>query len=186
VILENYQILDELLEEFRQEKTEIDMEIEYNDRYIKRADVVLKEFKNLESEDYKVFSPRRIEIVHKEEIEQADKEKSKYEEKNRDLSRKKNILNERIIKLEKILKEQDYDSMLLVKDGEERKSGEKLQSESIKRLIEIFDKIDSGSHYLEQNQVVQARQEFMIIKKSLSDLLEIIKSSLWISKTWNE
>lgn len=56
--LKNYEILKDLLEEFQQELSEVEDQIEQNKQHIRVADVYLSSYINLESEDHKVFSPR--------------------------------------------------------------------------------------------------------------------------------
>ena len=102
--LEDYNALKEMLSEFRQEVQEIEAELNSDRERIRDIDARLKAFHDAEPEDFKVFSPRKMETVYREEIEQIREEKCAYESHDRELNGKKEFLARYIDKLEKILK----------------------------------------------------------------------------------
>ena len=63
---EEYGILTELLRELKQEIQDMDMRINTNLRKIREAEAYVGTLAISESEDFKVFSPRRAETLHKE------------------------------------------------------------------------------------------------------------------------
>ena len=65
--LDNYNILKGIVKELRRELTELENEIQYNLRCMKEADIYVHSFLDEESADFKVFSPRNNENVHKNE-----------------------------------------------------------------------------------------------------------------------
>ena len=103
MLLDDYNTLNEIVRELRQEAAEIDAQIEYNNRCIREADKYVNKITRSESDDYRVFSPRKPENLYKDEINRTIWEKSEYEEQNRNLVQKKDIIYDRIHRLEKIL-----------------------------------------------------------------------------------
>ncbi len=176
--LEDYNVLNELLEDFRQEEAEVDIKIAYYIQCIKKADVILKKLKGSESDDYKVFSPRKMEVAYKDEIEQAYKEKSIYEEKNRELYRKKDLLSSRITKTMEILNRQDYNFSSLEESLAEIEEERLFQRNNVRRLNDVLKKVESGNKFLERGQTIQARQEFITVRKSLEELIDDIKNAI--------
>lgn len=172
--LEDYNKLNEILEDFRQEEAELDLLLEHHLQCIRKADIIINNLIKSESDDYRVFSPRKMEIVHKEEIEQAYKDKSIYEEKNRELYRRKDVIDGRIIMLESVLNRQDYESLISEKDNSETKITQKdklMREKMIQRISGMLIKLESGIEYMEQNHNIQAKQEFLITKKCMEELI---------------
>ena len=152
--LENYNTLKEMLLEFKRELGETDREIALHLRYIKEAEAHLKAFTEAETEDFKVFSPRKMEIIHKEEIDKIRNEKSFYEERNRELYRRKEYLDRRILKLTDILEKESGDLVL----QEEKKPD--LYSDHAKDLEEVKKK-PVLREFLEQNYF----ERYLVIDK---------------------
>ena len=168
--LDDYNTLNEMLQEFRRESEEMSVEIDCNLRHIREAEVYLKAFTELESDDYKVFSPRKAGIIHKEEIEKIRGEKAGYEEKNRELSRKREILTARIAKLENVLRRQNYDF------DSQTGAARELQHEVVQKLEELVHKMELSSVGIDRNPI-QARQDFAIIGKCLKEIVDKIRDT---------
>ena len=69
--------LDELLKDRLQEKKKIEKELSKNLNRIKEIDTFLDSM--TEASDFKVFSPRTAESLHREEIKEVREEKDKLE-----------------------------------------------------------------------------------------------------------
>lgn len=166
--LDDYNILNEMLQELRQESTEMDAEMNRNLRYIREAEIHLKSFTESESDDFKVFSPRKAGIIHKEEIEKICSEKTDYEEKNQELNRKRQALAARIAKLENILRHRECDFDLQAENIRKR------QDSLAQNLEELVHKMELSSACIDRNPI-QARQDFAIIGKCLKEIAEKIR-----------
>ena len=59
----------DVISELKQEVIKLDNQIDCNSRSMREADVYLENFE--EPEDVKVFSPRNMETVHREEIQKT-------------------------------------------------------------------------------------------------------------------
>ena len=67
MLRKDYDTLREILEEFRQEEKGIRVRMEENSRLIREAQVHLNAFSESEPEDFRYFSPRSAENIHREE-----------------------------------------------------------------------------------------------------------------------
>ena len=76
---EDYQALQEMLKEFREEAAELQARIEKYEERVKEAELYLKAIQDSEPEDRKVFSPRRVEVLYKEEIGRIKEQKALHE-----------------------------------------------------------------------------------------------------------
>lgn len=160
--LEDYEVLNQILQEFRQEAAQIDVLIEHNTRSLREADACLDSLMDSESEDIKVFSPRKAEVVHKEEIQKIKSQRTVLEERGRDLDHKKAALAEKMKKLEDVLKNQrnDFSSHVeLKKDSYEK---------SLKDIRLLVKKMETSCDQMERNPI-QARQDMLIALKRLGE-----------------
>lgn len=168
MIADDYDKLNGLLEEFLEEAAEADAQISDTARCIRETDAYLATYTGAEPDDVKVFSPRKMEMLYKEEIQKKKEEKSIYEERNRDLLRRKELLDRRIADLQDILsrRKQDFSSRM--------ESAKEQYKASMKELDSLADKIGESSGHIDKNPF-QARQDFAIIAKRLRETTEHLR-----------
>lgn len=65
---DDYNTLENIIREMRQELMELEGKMKYNLQCIKEADVYARLLIDSEPEEYKMFSPRNVERVHGDEI----------------------------------------------------------------------------------------------------------------------
>ena len=169
--LEDCNALHEMLNEFRRETAELEAQIQGHLGCIREAEAHLRAFENLEPEDKKVFSPRKVEILYKEEIHRIKEEKSFREEQNRVLCGRKAVIDERIKKLETVL---DHEKNEFSSRAEAAK---KQQNAAVKSLKEIIGKMEKSSAFIEKSPI-QARQDFAIITKSLREIVDKMQDDI--------
>lgn len=114
---EDYDTLKEILEEYRQEEAGLRIRIEANCRYIRESQAHLNAYSESEPEDFRYFSPRSAENIHREEIKSIQKEISVREEQNKKLQRRKNILERRISCLRDLIERREPEAV--IKSSEE-------------------------------------------------------------------
>lgn len=173
MIIEEYNALKNILSEFRQEANNIESQIQSEEENIKDIDASLKAFTDAEPEDYKVFSPRKMENLHREEIASLRKEKSVYEGKNRELQNQKKIYEKYIPILEEILKYPPES-----REGE-IVSAQELHDSSIRELDELVQRIETSSTHIVMNPI-QAKQDFAVIGSCLKKTVDKMRDTVWI------
>ncbi len=171
--LDDYNTLKEMLSEFRREVTEIEEELYSDTERIRDMDARLRVFTDAEPEDFKVFSPRKMEAVHREEIKRIRQEKSVCENRGRELKEKKEFLIKYIEKLEKILKCRKKD---IIKGDEAERE---LQDTVIHDLDQLVHKIEQSSSQIVGNPV-QAKQDFAVIGQSLKENVDKMRDTVWL------
>lgn len=171
--LDDYNTLKEMLSEFRREVTEIEEELYSDTERIRDMDARLRVFTDAEPEDFKVFSPRKMEAVHREEIKRIRQEKSVCETRGRELKEKKEFLIKYIEKLEKILKCRKKD---IIKGDEAERE---LQDTVIHDLDQLVHKIEQSSSQIVGNPV-QAKQDFAVIGQSLKENVDKMRDTVWL------
>lgn len=177
--LDDYDSLHEMWNEFCREAMEIDAQIHYNLRCIREADAYLGSFLKSETEDFKVFSPRRAEVIHKAEIDEANRKKSFHEGQNRELYKKKDRLNERINRLEVVLDHQSRGfNFLKVQEEERQRIARDLHDTSLQNLAHLIHKIELCTMYIDKDPI-QAKLELSVISKRLRGTIEDIRCTIF-------
>ncbi len=153
--LEDYQVLHEMLEEFRREAGELQARIEEYAAYIREAELHLRAIVDSEPEDRKVFSPRKAEVLYKEEIQKIEKQKALHEERRLRLCEEKSVIEGRVARLEAVCRHQ------------REPAGSRWEG-SLTDLEKIAERIQGSGSYIDRNPI-QARQELAIIAKSIKE-----------------
>lgn len=124
---EDFDILREILEEYRQEEAGLHARIDANSRFIREEKTHLKAFSESEPDGFRYFSPRSAENIHREEIKSIQKEISAREEQNKKLNKRKKLLAARMDSLRNILNSVETES------GSENTPGKSSSQEAIPR-----------------------------------------------------
>lgn len=168
---EDYQTLNTMVEEFRREVSEINIQIENNLRNIKTADAQLKSFTDSEEESFRLFSPRRMEAEDRRRMEKIAGEKVEYEDFNKELEAKKKVLTDYADKIDNIIKRQTIDNISTIENLKNS------CTEVLQKLEGLIQRIEISSEYIEKNPL-QAKQDFIIIKKYLQEIVVKMKGIL--------
>lgn len=176
---ENYSLLSEMLQEMHQEIVSIESEIEYNLRCIKEAEIYIKTFSDSEPDDFNVFSPRSSVTKDMLEVEKAKREKWQYSEANENLHKKKEVLQNRIAVLEKILqRENNSFAFLNVQEEDRQRIARDLHDTSLQNLAHLVHKIELSSMYIDKDPI-QAKLELSIINKRLRETIDEIRNIIF-------
>ncbi len=177
MIIDDYNILLDVIKELRQEISELDAQIDCNSRSIKEADIYLKDFK--EPEDLKVFNPRNIETIHREEIQRTLKSRDDCVEKNEQLNKKRNLLSARVSKLETILNRENCEiTVLKIQEEDRQRIAGELHDTSLQNLTHLIHKIELCSMYIDTDPV-QAKLELSVINKYLKETIDEIRDTIF-------
>lgn len=143
-----------------------------------------KEFENTflanEELDYKVFSPRNKEALHKDEISKIREEKAFYENENEKLIDRKNALGIKIGKLEKVLseeREQGY-ATLKIQEADRQRIARDLHDTSLQNLAHLVHKIELSSMYIDTDPI-HAKLELTVVNKKLKAVIDEIRNTIF-------
>lgn len=176
--LKDYEILKNLLEEFQQELSEVEDQIEQNKQHIKVAEVYLSSYINSVSDDHKFFSPRDN-SSRTDEIDKINAQKNDYEDQNNLLYKKRDKLCERISNLKMVLERKDFDfNVLDVQEKERQRIARDLHDTPLQNLTHLIHKIELSSLYIEQDQT-KAKLELSAVSKILKETINEIRNTIF-------
>ena len=100
---ENIEVLEEVLDVLEDEKRKFYDLVNHNEFRIEEINSYLRELSKKEDEDFKVFSPRNVQNIHREQIEVDMSEIKKCEEENKNYSEKIEALKNLIDKVNAVI-----------------------------------------------------------------------------------
>lgn len=175
---DDYNALEKIVQEMRVDLKKIDEKIKYNLQCMKEAEVYAHLLTDNEPEDFKLFSPRNAENVHKEEIAKAFQEKENCRCKNEQLYVRRDLLSKQINSLENILKHrEDGMTVLNIQEEDRQRIARDLHDTSLQNLAHLIHKIELCSLYIDED-TIKAKLELSvvnnIIKKTIDEIRNII------------
>ena len=186
--ISTYQELNKILKELYRERDDLQVQIDDNILSIKEAQRLAREILDREDEDFKVFSPRKIEDLHKVELEQFDLKKISLEKQNDQLSIERDKLNKIIHVLQLVLEETDDQQGSIIDDTENDKisDNENLDKSNSSDVDFDYDsitenikglkhRIDLSSKFIPQD-FVRAKRELEIISMGMDKLLVSVEN----------
>ena len=177
--IDDYTELSELLNEIKKEKEEVDAELQNNLSSIKTEEIYAQNFLDSESEDYKVFSPRNMESLYKDEIIKIQNQKSDYEKMNQNLYHKKNILTSWIERIDKVIKSENIDiNVLNIQEQDRQRIARDLHDISLQNLTHLIHQIELSSLYIDEDPV-HAKLELSIVNKRLRETIDDIRNIIF-------
>ena len=137
------EVLEEVLEVLEAEKKNFYDLVNQNQFRIEEINSYLKELSKKEDEDYKVFSPRNIENIHREQIQSDVNEKKKYEDENIEFQKKIEFLKSLIDKVNIVI-----ENLLTVENSVEKFESSNSVSEHCDETYKELENIKSENRHL--------------------------------------
>lgn len=100
---QNLELLEDIYDVLETERKEIHTLLNNNLVEIEEIDSYLQDLSNKEDDNFKIFSPRDIESVHKEQIESDALKRKTYEEENINYKKRLTVLETLIDKMQKVI-----------------------------------------------------------------------------------
>lgn len=178
---DDYTSLNEMYIALLEEENNLNRELKQNQLRISEIDAYLKILHDQEEEDYKVFSPRNVEEVHKESIAIQKEEKSRLEDENRNLYSKLNKIKNFAKGLQRAM---DADTsfnkldILDVQEKERQRIARDLHDISLQNLTHLVHKAELASIYMDRDPV-QAKLELATLNKGLKTVIEDIRNTIF-------
>lgn len=177
--LDDYSTLKKIAEQIRQEIKVLEDRIKYNLQCIKEAEVYVSLLIDSEPEDFKIFSPRNAENVHRNEIEKAYREKENCEKQNEQLYARKNLLCEQIKGLENILEHRKNGlTVLNIQEEDRQRIARDLHDTSLQNLAHLIHKIELSTLYIDEDPI-KAKLELSVINNVLKKTIDEIRNIIF-------
>lgn len=155
-----YEEFQDLLYELKVKKENIQKQIDDNTLQIIEARSYAKEILNREEEDFKVFSPRKVEDIYKDELEKANVKQVTCENQNQRLTAKIEELDSIISVLEKVAAELSRIHSI--------ENHEECESEEINVSEQVAENNIEEIYCVEKSDVPDMNME--VIQKSVQNL----------------
>ncbi len=178
-MVENKQILEKLFDDFFKEKEMIQSRMNDCKNKISEVDTYIHSITVMEDSDFKVFSPRNVESVYKESLEENRKLKEKYEEEYQNLAVKKEKEDSRLKRIEFLMKNISDDCAYFdILEKDRQRIARDLHDSSLQNLTHIIHKTELASMYIEKDPI-QAKLELASISKNIKEVIEEIRSTIF-------
>ena len=177
--IDDYNVLNDILADMHHELSELNKKQEYHLQCIKQDDIFIKSLVDSEPDDFKLFSPRNAEDIHRNEIERTVWDKESHQREYDALSNQVNEFNERIEKLERILEHKDDNIALLnLLEKDRQRIARELHDTSLQNLAHLVHKIELSSLYIDQD-ILKAKLELSVVNKILKDTIGEIRNTIF-------
>lgn len=131
----NIEVLEEVLDVLEDERKHFLDLVNQNEFRMEEINSYLRELSKSEDEDFKVFSPRNVENMHREQIEADVSEKKKYEEENKEYLKKISFLKKLIDKVNIVIANLQYEEEPDIPEENKNEDKETLESNHIAHQI---------------------------------------------------
>lgn len=174
-------LLKETLHEITEEKSAFQEKIDKNLNRIAEIDAYLKSIYDKEDTDFKVFSPRNVENVYREQIEKSNKEKYALENENQHLYRQVNRLQRYMENIKSVLEDEDINFnkiSLDIQEKDRQRIARDLHDTSLQNLAHLIHKIELSSMYIDKDPV-QAKLELACVNKNMKAIIDDIRNTIF-------
>ncbi len=174
-------VLKETLHEIAAEKAGFQEKIDKNLNRIAEIDIYLKSIYDKEDTEFKVFSPRNVENVYREQIDKSNKEKYALENENQHLYRQVNRLQRYMDNIKSVLADEDIDFNLMgldIQEMDRQRIARDLHDTSLQNLAHLIHRIELSSMYIDKDPI-QAKLELASINKNMKTIIEDIRNTIF-------
>lgn len=196
----NNVILKEIYNDLMDEKKSVQKLLDKNLSCIDEIDKYLDSLYGKENSEFKVFSPRSLEIVHKDNIENNKSKKRSAELENQSYYKRLNKLDKYLAGLGSVIQscEEDVGSesiysfqamsqkqdsarnlqVLDIQEKERQRIARDLHDTSLQNLAHLVHKIELSSMFIDQDPL-RAKLELAAVKKNLKSVMEEMRNTIF-------
>ena len=176
---EKKEILEKLYNDFLREKESIQKEIDNCKNKISEIDSYISSITDMEESDFKVFSPRDVESIYKDSLEENRSLKNKYETDYKKYIKKREKTDSRLRKVKKLMLEySDATQIFDIQEKERQRISRDLHDSSLQNLTHSIHKLELASLYIDKDPI-QAKLEIAEISKDIKGVIEEIRNTIF-------
>ena len=178
---DNKSSVHDMYDGFVNEAADLQKKININLMSIAEIDEYINSIYEKEGEDFKVFSPRSVDNLYKDDLDAHREKKNILEIDNRCMYKRLNVLNSYIDTLKDVLYEKAPTknlSVLDIQEKERQRIARDLHDTSLQNLAHLVHKIELASMYIDKD-VFEAKMELATIHKSLKAVIEEIRNTIF-------
>lgn len=185
----SYELIVDLVKEMQQEYDDLQKQIDDYDFRIQETDRYIQSFLDKEDKDFKLFSPRNVENIYKDEIERANCDKQKLQQELNKCYHNQNLLRSKMEKLQGIVTDQhEYHlssdirkqnmTLLNIQEEDRHRIARDLHDTSLQNLAHLVHKIELCSMFIDQDPL-RAKLELSVVSKSLKAVIDEIRNTIF-------
>ena len=177
-------ILEELYEDSLQDQKILNDGLKKNLDRIEEINVFIDSIRNSEESDFKVFSPRSVESLYKEKIDNNRDEIRKLELENEDYHQKLNKLEKQLDNIVYLIKEnQSVDermhlAILDIQEKERVRISRELHDSSLQGLAHLVHMLELSSMFIDQDSV-RAKLDLSSCSQNLKQIINEIRDTIF-------
>lgn len=188
--MEDNSILMDLYQQLSAEKSEVQEKLNMNLSRITEIEEYLKSIYEKEDSDFKVFSPRSVDVLYKENIDKNNTEKHSLEIENRSYYKRINRIDRYLESLSQVIQnlsdeenskssETQNDLRILdVQEKDRQRIARDLHDSSLQNLAHLVHKIELSSMFIDQDPL-RAKLELATVSKSLKSVIDEIRNTIF-------
>lgn len=188
----NFIIISEVYRSLKEEQDNILQKVNQNLSRIEEIEKYLQSLLEKENTDYKVFSPRTVETIYKDQIDSCNSEKFDLEKENKIYYKQINKIGRYINDLENVLKEDKQEQpeekkletnnvnlqIIDIQEKERQRIARDLHDITLQNLTHIVHKLELSSAFMDQD-LLRAKLELAAIQKNLRTTISDIRNIIF-------
>lgn len=174
-------ILEEIKSGFVEEKEDLTKKLQLNKDQIYEIDRYVDSLIHNEEADYKVFSPRNIEDVYKEQINEKYVQKENIENENQYHYHRLNLINDKIEKIDSVIKKLNVRhglNSLNIQEEDRQRIANELHDTSLQNLAHLVHTIELSSMFIDQDPI-RAKLELATTSAQLKKVIDDIRETIF-------
>ena len=177
---ESYEVLLQILREYKIELVEIEKKITANELKIKEASYFADSILNKDDENTRLFSPRSTEDVCKKELSRTKQEIVSYELENKRLNQEKKVIQSKIERIEFIFsrEEKSFHNALNLQEEDRARIARDLHDISLQNVTHLIHKIELASMYIDKDSL-RAKLELSVVNKNIKTIINEMRNIIF-------
>lgn len=165
-----------IYQKYYEEKSKLELSKSINDEKISKLNNEVLSLKNMNENDFSIFSPHVSENENKDQIKIITNKIIDLENDNNILNEKLDYLDKMLVTLENVLSEsflkceKDKADILSMNENDRQRIARELHDITIQNLVYLIHKIEIASKYMEED-VIKARLELASVSKTLKETI---------------
>lgn len=178
-------IVNELYNEFNEEKIRYTTMYEENQRAIEESQKYIEELSENEENDFSIFSPRSIKVNNTEKIEKIKEQLEELKKESESIQEKIKYFEDKVEKLQNlndfeddVEEEKEDRSILLLQEMEKKRISRDLHDSTVQNMTHMVHKTELCMRYIDSDPT-RAKLELETIHKGIKDIINELRTTIF-------
>jgi len=179
IMKEKKEILEKLYDDFIKERDSIQEKINECKNKISEVSSYIDNITGIEDSYFKFFSPRNVETIYKDSLAENRSLKTLYEKEYQTYMKEKEIIENRLRKIEFLITHPNNDMYELeIQETERKRIARDLHDSSLQNLTHTIHELELASKYIDKDPI-QAKLELASISKHIKEVINEIRTTIF-------